>query len=92
MAVDATQLNESLSAYIDFEVDAALLSHILRANPALAEAGAEFGWDDTEVKEQLAVALSLFLTGLPWPTYGDRADVDTHHELVLEAFERLTTS
>lgn len=68
------EAGQVLSGYFtDFDVDPRLLRQILDGHPGLIGQAAEWGWSDTEVREQLAGLLAQALLRRPLPIYGTAA-------------------
>jgi hypothetical protein len=65
-------------------LSAPFLQHLLAtAPPGLRGDADEWGWDDTEVRGQLADHVSRTLLGRPWPRYGQGIDLEPFiHDLM----------
>lgn len=73
---------------LPFEVDVRLLEQCMRARPDLAGVAAEWGWDDTEVREALEDDICRALIARPWPTGGETVDMDALERAITAAHDR----
>ena len=68
--------------FIKHETDIAFKSDELRAIlslfPCVRIKLAVYGFYDTEVKEDVMKAISNFILGCDWPSYGDSMDINQH--------------
>lgn len=71
MTLDYLDMQAVLRAYyLNVDVDTRLLDAAIQRKPHLEAEAAEWGWDDTDVRENLLTAVCEAL-GIEWPTGQD---------------------
>lgn len=84
--IDMKEVRDGLTYFFGFTPDERLLRQILADHTAFVGKADEWGWDDTEVRGELAEMISEVLTGHRWPSYGEARqqgiDIDEFHRSV----------